>query len=170
MLKNLTALTLSGIAALAISAQASDAAAQMRVGPQLGYNLDSEDTLIGADAWFGVSNLSENVQLHFSPSLNYYMDSGENITIARLNLDAKFLYQLSGTVQPYGIAGLGVHYVSLDLPDTLGGNSSDTDMGLNIGAGALFMTDSAIQPFTELRIAIHDNTFSELVAGLLFVF
>lgn len=167
MFKNITALALGGIAALALTTHAADASAQLRVGPQAGMNLDSDFALVGVDAWLGLTNVADGVQLHFSPGVAYYLDDFESATLMAMNLDLNFLYELSDMVRPYGILGLGINYVSVEI---LGERQSDTDMGLNLGAGALFLSEGEVQPFAELRIGLHDDTFAEVVAGALWRF
>ena len=146
-----------------MSADADEASAQFRVGPHVGFNIDSDNLFIGVDGWIGIYRITDLVSIHGNPGLSYYFVDGD-ASLFIIDLDVQFLFEVNDTVAPYVGPGLGVAFVSV-------GDFSDTDIEFSISGGALFLHDQRIQPFAEARLrSVADGNGFELAGGALFQF
>jgi len=152
---------LSFILACSFALDVRETAAQVRLGANVGYNLDAERWFVGGQLRYGTPSLP----ITFNPSLEVQLDvPGASIW----ELDVNGIYHIgrnyTTTFTPYFGAGLGVLYVNpeSDLVD------SNTELGLNLVAGADFGSGS-LQPFVEARIQVMDGATPVSVrGGLLF--
>lgn len=164
----------------------SASSAQFRLGAQGGYNLDAfndngveEGVLfLGGQAQFGLGS----IPLILSPSVDYFFNGIDDVTVFQFNADALLTFGVDNTVfTPYAGAGLAVTRVSLDADVPLLGDlisGEETNYGLNLIGGAMF-GEGPVQPFIQARITLGDhlayiNDDGEkgpgyaLMAGLLF--
>ena len=158
-----------GLAAMSLATTAS---AQFRVGAHVGTSLDAPlwgtEALVGIDAWIGVANLTDKLQLHAAPAINYIMG---HAPLVAARIDAVFLYELTGTIHPYGLLG-GTYHVFDETYEADGGGSAElyVSPGMDFGAGALFMADKPLQFFVEGRAVAFGDHGAELDLGVLFTF
>ena len=143
-------------------ARPDEASAQFRVGPHVGYNFDAEVAFVGADAWFGIFKLSDMIQIHANLGASYYFLDVDDVTLVRFDLNVPLLFDVgSPAVKPYVAPGLAVGWASTD-------NDSETDVGLNLIGGALFLTDGMFQPFVQFRVTISESTEFDAMGGVMF--
>jgi hypothetical protein len=159
------ALTLGAFAAM--STEAEDASAQIRVGAHGGYNFDVEEGLVGADLWVGIFSLSEAIQIHGNASFHWYF-ADEGLNLWGLDLNVPVLFKLgTDIVRPYAGIGLAIFHAASDN-DTI--EFSDTTFAFNILGGAMFLADGRFNPYVQFRYYIADNSGGELIGGVMFKF
>ncbi|GAB5517854.1 MAG: hypothetical protein RhofKO_01050 [Rhodothermales bacterium] len=127
------------------------AQAQFLVGPHAGFNLDSDDLAIGASAQFDLA--IGDYELVANPNVDLYLFE-DTVNRTRLNLDVLYPFGLENFV-PYVGAGLLVEFVTIDLPEGVAGDTDETNLGLNLKAGAVLeLQDSPFMPFAELTAIV----------------
>ena len=149
-----TSLLFAALAAFVLAPSASAQASGFM--PYLGYNLDTENVLIGVGYRVGVP-LEAPVVLAAQPTIEYQFES--DITI--LQVDANLVAQLSASpaLAPYVGAGLGVLIVE-----------SDTELGLNLLGGAVFNPTGFGQPFVQARYSTAGFDALTLSGGVILSF
>ena len=149
-----TSLLFAALAAFVLAPSASAQASGFM--PYLGYNLDTENILLGVGYRFGVP-LEAPVVLAAQPTIEYQFES--DITI--LQADANLVAQLSASpaLAPYVGAGLGVLIVE-----------SDTELGLNLLGGAVFNPTGFGQPFAQVRYSTAGPDALTLAGGVILSF
>ncbi|WP_420318096.1 outer membrane protein [Ekhidna sp.] len=135
--------------------------AQSRVGVGLAYGAEIESAGIGVNGEFAASS-----QINIAPSFIYYFKK-DNVTWWELNGNINYIFsENSATI--YGIAGLNLTGVSVDLSDFGGGKQSDSELGLNIGIGANFDTGGSLMPFAEAKYVLGNADQLSLFGGVRF--
>jgi len=150
----------------------NDAEAQFRIGPHAGYSVDVEQGFVGADAWIGLVGISDTITMHLNPAFSYYF-MPENTSLFSIDVNVPFLFKIPNfdILRPYAAPGLSIRRFSVDVGnDDFGINVSDTDIGFNVIGGALFMADSNINPFAQLKLTIADGTDFAIMGGAMFKF
>ncbi|PAP76774.1 hypothetical protein [Rubrivirga marina] len=144
------------LALLGLTAAFAPAQAQGAFMPYLGYNLDSENVVLGVGARFGFP-LNVPISLTAQPAIEYQFVDVDDVTVLQLDLNA--VAQFNGAmVAPYAGAGLAVGYVDA-------GGTSDTDLGLNVLGGVLFNPTGFGQPFAQARYTIGDGPDALTIMG-----
>lgn len=158
---------------LVLLAGPREAHAEVRVGPHAGYSFDLEQGFAGVDAWFGLTSLSDNLSLNLNPAFSYYF-MPESVSYWSLDVNVPFLFKVPSlsAVSPYAAAGLAVRHtsVSADLGGLGSLSVSDTNFGFNLIAGALFLPDSFVNPFAQIKLTLADATDVAIMGGALFTF
>ena len=120
--------------ALAAVCCLAPARAQASFSPLVGYDIDAEGFTIGLAAELGTTIGALPLAPSIRPSIEYiFADS--DVTYVRGDVDLIGRFSPSPGVQPYVKLGPTIEYVSVDV---LGSSSSNTEVGLNLGAGAEF--------------------------------
>ena len=132
--------------------------AQTRVGGGLVYGTEIENIGINLNGQYFIK---ENIAI--APGLNYFfpkaLGSGFDLNWFEINANGHYYFN-TGSIEPYALAGLNFAFLSVKSSF---GDSSNTEVGLNLGGGANFDIGSSIKPFGELRIVIGDA--DQLVLG-----
>lgn len=145
--------------------------AQTRVGGYLGYGSEVESLALGVNAEFFVAE-----KISIAPSFTFFFpkkDEFFGVTVKtsfwELNADGHYYFTDSDAdVAFYGLAGLNLLGVKQTVES--GGTSdsaSDTEFGLNLGAGANF-TMGNLMPFAEVKFETVGDGQLVLLAGLRF--
>lgn len=144
-------------------------AGDISIGGGLGYGTEVES--IGIQAG-GVYTINE--QFRGAADLIYYFpnedDFGGNFTWFEVNLNGHYLFTAEEDLTAYALAGLNFASFSYDLPSFQGfggGKVSDTEVGLNIGAGLEYDIDFALF-YAELKYALSSADQLVISAGLRF--
>lgn len=144
-----------------------------RLGVMLAYGTEIENIGIGANAEFGIAD-----NLSISPSLIYYFPKTEGpikVNWFEVNGNANYYFVNDGEFHVYGLAGLNYSSVKAkydgagyeELPGSY--SASDGRFGLNLGAGAnMYISNSGIMPFAELKYVIIDDGQLVIAAGVKF--
>lgn len=127
--------------------------AQKRVGGGFSWGSEVDDIGININAEIFFKD-----KIAISPKFTYYF-TGSNTTFWELNGDLHYYFQ-GGNTGVYGIGGVNISHSAVDIP-FLGISVSDTEFGLNIGAGYSIGLDGPIIPFGELKYII--SNFDQLV-------
>lgn len=139
---------------------AEDARAQADVGVQLSVGTES-DLGVGARVGLGL----EDVDLRFVGEGVLFFPDGPQDWV---DLNANLFYDIpveDARVLPYVGGGLNIAIISID--DTPPGeDDSFTEVGVNLGGGVEFPTESNLTPFLEGRVVISDADQVVFTAGL----
>lgn len=163
---------LAGLALVAVLAN-HDVMAQenLKVGGQLGYDLDSEELYLGPHAVFDLPLQIGDVTLQGNPEFSYYLvDNPEGVSSSFWLLTLNALYPLNlEFADTYVGAGLAITHwsVSYDEIDFFSKGSgviltdfeeSSTDIGLHAKFGAGFGSGS-FQPGAEVGFIASDSSW-----------
>lgn len=148
------------IASLCLIAGLSDSFAQSRLGANFAYGTDIEEFGIGINGEFFLKS-----DLAIAPGFNYYFTE-DPITFWEMNANVNYYFVSSGSAALYGLGGINLSTVSVDLPEPF--DNSSTELGLNLGIGANFDINSTILPYTQLRLVLGDNSQAVLSFGVKF--
>jgi hypothetical protein len=148
-------------AALLTSAVASPARAERNtIGPHLGVNFDYDDPFIGVEGRIDLARLNPNLILQLNPSFSLYFLDGP-ADMFNISVNVPFEFRVNETLRPFFAPGLGIWHWDWD------GRDGDTELMLNLIVGLLFILPP-VEPFFQLRIAVGDSSFAELMGGILF--
>jgi outer membrane immunogenic protein len=158
MKKLLCAMALAGLLG-----SATGASAQVQAGPLLAYHTDAEAVGIGAFVGIPIASIPG---LAIAPDFLWYFPDGYDFFA--INGDLSYTIEVSpdSPVVPFVFAGLNIARFSYDdVP--AGFDSSNTEVGLNLGGGVNFQAGS-LNPFVGAKFVIQDNTWFVIAAGLSF--
>lgn len=135
---------------------------QKTVGAGLAYGSEIENLGIGVNAEFDL-----NEQIDIAPSFIYYFKKN-NFTMWELNGNINYIFSNSGPTF-YGIAGLNITGVKFDGGGFFA-DSSDSELGLNLGIGATFAQSGSVIPFAEAKYVLSNYDQLSLFGGVRFPF
>lgn len=142
--------------------------AQFRVGGGLVYGTEIENIGINANGEYKF-----NDQWAVAPGLTYFLPKdigGLDYTWFEFNANARYYFDAT-SVEPYVLGGLNFASLSIDYPDFYGyGNTSGTEVGLNLGGGVNFDIGSNVSPYGELRYVIGEADQLVIGGGVRFAF
>lgn len=145
---------------------------ETRIGGFLAYGSEIENIGIGANAEFPII---ENLTI--APSLIYYFPKeqyGIKMSWFEINANVNYYLLSQENLGVYGMGGLNFSSVKVtyDFDDVwgFGDNSSSTDsrIGLNLGAGANLTINAGLIPFAEMKYVIIDGGQFVAAAGVRF--
>jgi len=131
--------------------------AQIRLGPLVAFGTDT-DLGLGVKAKFDL-----NDKFKISPSIIYLGGDKETIgassvksSFIEINGDVHYAFSETESVLFYGIGGLNIITGSVKISGTgiIDGKTSDTDVGLNLGAGAEFGIADKFDAFAEAKFGV----------------
>ena len=137
MIRRLTSVS---AAVVVFSVVAMPAQSQIYLGPEVAWN-DDFDLGIGAGIEFDLPQLYEGITfmgdfIYFFPGDD---DAGNNIDYWEINANLSYDLPLEDVpVVPFGLAGLNIARASVESGEVEGATISDTELGLNLGAGVKF--------------------------------
>lgn len=151
------------LAALSFSL-VGEARAQFQLGVRGGYDVETEDPLLGVEGRFGINNPSFPVII--APAFDYYFIDVDDASFYELDLNLLYPFGINNQVfTPYAGAGLGIGFSSVEIA---GESESDSDIGVNLVGGAVFGFGS-LRPFVQARLKLGgDADLATLHAGVLF--
>lgn len=139
---------LVAVALLAVTTQVqAQEKGEMAAGVQFAFGTGDGFSNMGIGAKFQW-NVINNLRLE--PSFNYFFKK-DMISMWEINANAHYQFALGNKISLYPLAGLSVMGVSVKVPEIDlgefgsygGGSASDTEFGLNLGAGVDFkITDT----------------------------
>ena len=145
-------------------------AQNLKVGGGLFYATDLNNVGISVNG-----NYEFSKQLQLAPSFIYFLTK-DYVSWKALDIDLHYKLVDNSGLDIYAIGGLGLTFVSIDIPTiTLGGSSfgggsvSDSNFGVNVGAGVSKSLGS-VDLFAEAKYAITSGSYLKIGAGLLFGF
>jgi opacity protein-like surface antigen len=165
-MKKLTCILFAAFISLAFS---NIATAQISVGGGLAFGTEVEELGIQAG---GVYTINE--EFRAGADFIYYLtgdDSGfgDNFTWWEFNANGHYLFVTEEDLIVYALGGLNFASFSYDFPEFqgFGGNVSETEIGLNVGAGLEYGLGFA-DLYAELKYALSSADQLVLSAGLRF--
>ncbi len=150
---------LTGCAVLCVLG-ASELNAQARVGPQLSFGSE-QDVGLGARLLVNIKSVEH---LAFIGTFDWFFP--DDCCYWELNGNVAYSFDITGapSLSPYVGGGLNIAHESDGDDD---GESSDTDLGINLLGGTQFGTGS-VNPFVELRIELAGGGQFVITGGVLF--
>ncbi len=151
--------------------------AQTTIGGGVAYGTEIES--IGIDLtgqYFFSDNLAGEVSFTYYFPKDYGFDDFQ-IKWYEINANVNYYFgEADGSFKPYGIGGLNMAFVSVPTFNygnifTGGGEietATNSEFGLNIGAGADFDMDSNITPFAQIKYVIGNANQLQILAGIRF--
>jgi len=146
------ALTLSVL----VAAVAPAAGADTRIGIHAGLWTDGSDPVVGGDLLLPLHEPSWTI----SPSLEYV--PGDRVDRWILNGDVLYDLDLDTKAEVWVGGGLAILFKDHDR------HGSDTDVGINLLAGAGLGTSSGLLPYVQGKVVITGDSSLALVLGLRF--
>ena len=139
------------------------ARAEIDFGVRGGFYSDADAAFLGAELLMDVTR-----QWYFNPNVEFvFVDDGDLTT---LNLDAHYDLRTSGPYYLWAGGGPAVIFSSFDPPPNCRrcDDDSETDLGLNLLAGAGFGKGQAIRPYLQGKVTLSDNTEASIAFGIRF--
>ncbi len=161
MKKILTTVICMAFAAIVAIPATAQQKGDMAWGLQGALATDNSNIGLGAKFRYNVID-----PLRLEASFTYFFEK-DYYSMWDLSVNAQWLFPVSSGVTLYPMAGLGIMGAKVDI-DGLG-DASDTELGLNLGAGA----DFAISAKTAITAELKYNTAIEdliISAGVAFKF
>lgn len=173
MKTRISAIIVAGLLALGTA----DAGAQeASFGGQLNFASGTEnfDADLGIGARVAIPLTFDTTPLLATGTFDFFFPDepqGVDLTYWELNTNLSYLFGVpeDTSFRPY--AGGGLNLARLSSSQTIGGQeveSSDTELGLNLLAGALFASDAPITPFAEIKLEIAGGEQFMITGGILF--
>jgi outer membrane immunogenic protein len=134
---------------------AVDSSAQ-KIGVMLGYGTEVEELGIGINGEFNI-----NDKVSISPSFVYWFPE-DPISWWEFNANVNYYFTKAGSADFYGLAGINLFGYNIEDGD------GQSEVGLNLGAGANFDIGKSWEPFTELKFVIGDADQLGLFFGVKF--
>jgi hypothetical protein len=143
-------------ALLPISAYAAGAAVTS-YGPRVGFSTSPDQLVVGGQ--LSVGNVTPEIT--FDP--NVELGFGDNATLIAFNLDLHYHFDISGSNwSPYVGAGVGINFISIDLPPGVSADNSFTKVGGQLIGGASVPTASGNKFFGELKLGLGDSAIPDM--------
>lgn len=143
-------------------------AGDISIGGGLGYGTEIESLGIQAGGVYVI-----NEQFRGAVDLIYYFPNdsfGYDITWFEINANGHYLFVTEEDLIAYALGGLNFATLNYDYPDNQffgGGSVSETEIGLNVGAGLEYNLDFA-KLYAELKYALSSADQLVISAGLRF--
>lgn len=160
------AMRLTLLSALAAVALAAPASAQVSFVPMVGYDIDYEAAMIGLGFEFALPQNAVPLTVAVRPSVEYLFlgdgsDLGIDQSVFRVNGDLIGRFGQSGrALSPYAKAGLALEVASFDTGTV---SDTNTEVGLNLGAGAEYN-----RFLGEVTLGIGDISSTRIAVGYRF--
>jgi hypothetical protein len=180
MKKILFILTLSILCTTIIEAQFTKAGGGLAVGTGAYYNDATGDlshkTGNPAITFRGIYEFS--LPFHISPSINIflprvtsYFEEKRIISAFLFDIDAHYVFNSLDRFEFYGLGGLNITVLKskykYDYPDSEPYASTESALGLNIGAGSYMKMTEQLDVFAELKYILSSRCQFMLTAGVL---
>jgi outer membrane immunogenic protein len=157
------------IAIVVVSASLFGTEVNAQVKNRVGFFLAAASGDIDMVGLGGVGEFRAMDKLTIAPQLIFYFPEergNADVKFFELNVNANYYFYNHDILEFYGLAGLNYSRVKVDYDG--GGDASDGEMGLNLGAGLNFEIGQKFIPFTELRITLGEYDQFVFNAGLKF--
>lgn len=161
-MRTFTLATLTGTAALALSA--NEALAEPRLGAGLVYGTEIEAVGLQLNGYYGLPDALPGLRV--GAELSYFF-ADDPVTFWTIDLNGQYRFIEPGPFGAYAIAGLDIARVSVDLDlGPLGdASTSSTEVGLNLGVGAEYAVTPNVELFGEVKYVISDYDQAVLALG-----
>jgi hypothetical protein len=157
------------IAVIFLAATSFSNEVQAQVKNRVGFMLAAASGDIDMIGLGGVGEFAVMEKLTIAPQLIFYFPEERgnvDVNVFELNINANYYFYNHDIFEFYGLGGLNYTRVKVDFDG--GGDSSDGEMGLNLGAGINFELGKKFIPFSELRLTLGEYDQFVFNAGLKF--
>src|SRR5690625_2111284 len=134
-------------------AQAQDG--RIQIGPGLAYGNEAENLGISVDGYYTI-----NDQFRAGAAFTYFFPEND-VTHYTIDLNGNYIFHQDEQLMAYGIAGLNIFTYSWDIA---GSDDSQTELGLNVGAGIEYALNVG-NLFGELKLTGIAGDADQLVLG-----
>ena len=135
-----------------------------------GVGFDGLDNDLGfrVDGYYAVTPV-----IRAGADFTFYFPKSEgnvDLTVWELNFNGNYIFLDEDGLMVYGIGGINITGITVDVPSqsiggqTFGGSSSDSEFGLNLGAGAEYALDFA-DLFGEIKLGGLGGDADQFVLG-----
>jgi hypothetical protein len=141
------------LATLAVFTLPATAQAQASFGALAAFHDDFD---LGVGAYVGFPLESVHEQLRAQADFTLFFPGTDGVDYFEINGNALYDIPTEGSVTPFVLGGLNIARVSVDtgdLGEAFGFDGSTTDVGLNIGGGVTFETES-LRPSVGARLEL----------------
>lgn len=148
----------------------NDVLAQGAPAKRIGFFLAAAGGDVDMIGLGGVGEFRVAEKVAISPNLIFYFPEergGGDLSFFELNINANYYFYNQDIFEFYGFGGLNYTRVKWDW-DGPGGDNTDGEMGLNLGAGLNFELGKNFIPFSELRVTVGEFDQFVFSAGLKF--
>jgi outer membrane protein X len=135
---------LIGALFIVVMAGVAQQAAAQKIGVFLGYGTEVEELGLGVNGEFGI-----NDKVAIAPSFIYWLPE-DPVSWWEFNVNAMYYFTKSGSADFYGLAGINLFSAKVE------GFDGNSEVGINLGAGANFNIGKNWEPFTELKFVLGD--------------
>ncbi|MCW9708252.1 hypothetical protein [Fodinibius salsisoli] len=130
---------------------------RIQAGPGLAYGGEAENLGISLDGYYTI-----NEEFRAGAAFTYFFANDLYSSYA-IDLNGNYIFHNEDELMAYGIAGLNIFTYSWDS-DVAGVDDSESEIGLNLGAGLEYNVDFA-NLFGELKFAGLGSDANQLVLG-----
>jgi outer membrane immunogenic protein len=123
---------------------AAGSASAQKIGVFLGYGTEVEELGIGVNGEFNI-----NSKVSIAPSFIFWFPE-DPYSWWEFNANVNYYFTTAGSADFYGLAGINLFSYDVE------GGDGQSEVGLNLGAGANFNIGKNWEPFTELKFVIGD--------------
>ncbi len=138
----------------------SSSAQNLKIGGGISYATDLNSVGFSVNANYKISS-----KLQVAPSFIYFLKK-DLVSWYALDLDGHYVLSSNKNFQIFGIVGLGFTFTSIDLGPF--GTFSDTNTGINVGAGFTKKLSDKLSLFSEIKYSISSGSYLKIGAGVLF--
>lgn len=131
-------------------------------GARVGGTFDPEQVHVGVH--FDLGDIAERVRLQPNVEVGF----GDDVTLVAINPEVFYLFTPHNRWTPYAGGGLGINIYNWDSP-VAGIDDSETEVGLNLLAGAETRINDAMKFFGEVKFGIGDSPDAKIHVGLTFL-
>ena len=140
-------------------ATASAQKGDMKIGPLVAYGSEIKNPGIGVKFHYGI-----NDKIRLAPDFIYYFKKND-VSWWELNVNGHYMFSESGDMGFYALAGLNMLGSKVEI---MGISTSDTEMGINLGAGVQKPLTSKILGVAEAKYTLSSSDQLVISVGLLF--
>lgn len=137
------------------SAQKGD----MKIGPLVAYGSEIKNPGFGIKFHYGI-----NDRIRLAPDFIYYLEKND-VTWWELNVNGHYTFSESGDMAFYALGGLNLLGVKVNF---MGASTSDSEMGINLGAGVQKPLTSRLLGVAEAKYTL--SSADQLVISVGFLF
>ena len=147
------------VALFVMIATASAQKGNMKIGPLVAYGSEIKNPGIGVKFHYGI-----NDKIRLAPDFIYYFKKND-VSWWELNLNGHYMFSESGDMGFYALGGLNMLGAKVEF---MGISTSDTEMGINLGAGVQKPLTSTILGVAEAKYTLSSSDQLVISVGLLF--
>ena len=136
--------------------------AQLSAGAGIAYGTEIEEIGVQVRGIYQITDV-----WRAGGDIIFWLDGEDDISIWELNLNAHYAFLNSGSTILYALAGLNIVTVKVEI---LGEDVSDSETGINLGAGAQIPFTDNLSGFAELRYVLGDADQLVVAGGVILNF